>query len=78
MVLPRNRNDKENARFAEDADGKVGVHVVGGLKTSTGSEIAIDSNSRVSVRDTAVQDSLIQMLEVLNEINFKLGVIIDG
>ena len=39
MVLPSNRNDKENARFAETAAGEVSVRVSGGTTSEAGVDI---------------------------------------
>lgn len=57
--LPTNRNDLEYDRFGLDADGKVGVRMVDGLKDSSGQIIDLFLSKQFEI--------MIEQLDSLNE-----------
>jgi hypothetical protein len=76
--LPDHINDLEKQSYKRDTDGNTALRVSNALVDSAGTEVQVDSNSKqLSVYDSNVDTTLLRMLAVLEDINFKLGIVID-
>jgi hypothetical protein len=64
-TLPRNRNDKENARFGLTSDDKVGVRVLGATKAADGTELG-----------SVILEQMTLMLSKLDQINNNMEVLV--
>ena len=77
--LPGNINDLEKQSYKADSEGNTALRVSDALVNRAGVEAKIDAlGSRLSTYDINVNSTLAMMLDVLKDIDFKLGVIIDG
>ena len=65
-TLPTNRNDKENARFGLDGDGKVGVRVLDGTKGSDGKELSAVLTELIDVLQVELETLNRTMNKILN------------
>jgi hypothetical protein len=76
MALPRNRGDREQQKFVEDANGNVSVRIAPGAVTDTdGNELDIDKFGQAKMSDHAVHSELKCMNQVLKDILFQLQLI---
>jgi len=64
-TLPRNRNDKENARFGLTSDDKVAVRVLGATKAADGTELG-----------SVILEQMTLMLSKLDQINNNMEVLV--